>query len=133
MSFVELDDNDSGALIMVLASWDRDFKIWAYSFSYWQLLLRSAPKSPQDLRIDVLFSNVGRVNISAQISGLSIEVADFESERNRLGIGEVPDGQFKLLLLNCGPSYVLATQCQWHEDREWLDAPPRFGPLRGVS
>jgi hypothetical protein len=118
---------------MALASWDRDFKIWSYAFSYSQLLLRSAPKFEQDLRVDVLFSNVRHVNIPTRISRLSIEAADFEGERDRLGIVEVPDEPFSLFLVNGGPSFVLATQCQWHEDHEWVDAPSRFGPLRGVN
>ena len=117
----------------MIARWDRDFKIWNYSFSYSQLLLRSVPKSDQDLRVDVLFSNVRRMNVSAKFSGLSIEVGDFESERERLGVDEVPNDPFELFILNEGLSYVLATHCQWHEDHEWIDAPSHFGSFRGVS
>ncbi|MFH9823200.1 MULTISPECIES: hypothetical protein [Streptomyces] len=117
---------------MAIGQWDRDFKIWNYSFSYSSLLLRSAPKFDQDLRVDVLFSNVKRMNIPVKFAGLSIEDGEFEAERERLGIEEAPDEPFKLFLLNGGPSYVLATHCQWHEDHEWVDAPSRFGPFRGV-
>ena len=117
---------------MVIAEWDRSFKIWSYAFSYSQLLLRSAPKFDQDLRVEVLFSNVRRMNIQTQLSRLSIESADFESERENLGINEAPAEPFSLFLVNGGPSYIMATQCQWHEDREWVDAPSHFGPLRGV-
>ncbi|MEU3291370.1 hypothetical protein ABZ722_03290 [Streptomyces longwoodensis] len=118
---------------MEIAHWERNFKIWNYSFSYSQLLLRSVPRSDQDLRVDVLFSNVRRMNISTKLAGLSIETADFEAERVRLGIDDVPDEPFSLFLLNGGSCYVLATQCQWHEDHEWVDAPSRFGPFRGVA
>lgn len=117
---------------MALASWDREFKVWGYSYSYSQLLLRSVPKFDQDLRVDVLFSNVRFMNIPARFSRLYVDLANVEEERGRLGISDVPGEPFSLYVVNGGPYYVLATHCQWHEDHEWVDAPSHFGPVRGV-
>ena len=118
---------------MALAEWDRDFKVWSYAFSYSQLLFRSPPKFDDDLRVDVLFSNVRAMNIPTRLSGLKIEIADFSEMREHLNIGEVPNEPFELYVLNGGPHYILATQCQSHEDHEWVGAPSHFGPLRGVD
>jgi hypothetical protein len=120
-------------IILALASWDREFKVWCYSYSYSQLLLRSVPKFDQDLRVDVLFSNVRFMNIPARFSRFCVDLANFEEERDRLRIGDVPAEPFNLYVVNSETHYVLATHCQWHEDREWVDAPSHFGPLRGVK
>ncbi|MEU4926988.1 hypothetical protein AB0G54_10860 [Streptomyces yokosukanensis] len=118
---------------MELAHWDRRFKIWAFGFGYSRLLLRSIPKRDQDVRVEVLFSNVRQMNIAAQLPSLSIEEADFQEERNRLHIEHVPVEPFKLFILNHGQFHVLANSCEWHEDHEWIDAPSHFGPFRGVD
>ncbi|MBT2472007.1 hypothetical protein J7E97_30140 [Streptomyces sp. ISL-66] len=118
---------------MRLADWDREFRTWNYAFGYSQLLLRSTPEFDSDKRVDVLFSNVRRMNVPSEFSGLVIDEGDFASERERLGISSTPSEPFKLFILNGGDGYVLATHCDWHEDNEWVDAPSRFGPFRGVK
>lgn len=119
--------------LVVQVDWDREFKVWSYAFSYSQLLLRSVPQFEGDLRVDVLFSNVRHLNIAVKFRHLSIVEADLALEGERLGIVQVPSEPFRLFLINAGPSYVLANQCQWHEDHEWVGAPSHFGPLRGVD
>ncbi|MFI9231598.1 hypothetical protein [Streptomyces rimosus] len=118
---------------MLLADWDRSFRVWNYVFSYSQLLLRSAPRDDDDTRIEVLFSNVRHMNISAKMPHLAIAQKEFTEERNKLGIQVQPDEPFELFVLNEGAGYVLATHCQWHEDNQWLDAPSHFGPFRQVK
>ncbi|MEU6330678.1 hypothetical protein ABZ851_25870 [Streptomyces sp. NPDC047049] len=117
---------------MQLVEWERNFKTWNYSFSYSQLLLRSAPRHEGDTRVDVLFSNVRHMSIAAKMERLKIEQEDFEGARERLGITASPIEPFELFVLNQGAGYVLATHCQWHEDNEWIDAPSHFGPFRQV-
>jgi hypothetical protein len=118
---------------LILVEWDRAFELWSYAFSYSRLLLRSAPAFDKDLRVDVVFSNVEYLNIPARLTRLSIRQADFETEGARLGVTGPSDPASTLFLLNGGPFYVVATQCGWHEDHEWVGAPTHFAPFRGVE
>ncbi|MFI6475851.1 hypothetical protein ACIBL5_37140 [Streptomyces sp. NPDC050516] len=72
------------------------------------------------------------MSVPAKFEHLVIEEGDFERDRERLGINLAPIEPFKLFILG-GVGYILATQCDWHEDNEWVDAPSRFGPFRGVK
>ncbi|MFG2908708.1 hypothetical protein ACGF13_27015 [Kitasatospora sp. NPDC048286] len=117
---------------MRLIEWDREFRIWAYGFSYSRLLLRSAPRFDGDERIEVLFSNVHHMSISADMSSLSIDRIETPEESREFGIA-LPPAPKELFVLNSGAGYVIATHCQWNVDHEWLDAPSHFSPFRAVK
>ncbi|GEB50046.1 hypothetical protein [Streptomyces cacaoi] len=117
---------------MRIACWERDFRLWHYTFSYSQLLLRSAPRNDEDTRIDVLFSNVCHMSVPARLAGLTIEEDVPEGGLPEGAVAE-PGFPYKEFRLNGGLARVYATRCQWHEDHAWLDAPSHFGPLRGVK
>lgn len=121
-----------GRFLMRLVEWDREFRVWAYGFGYSRLLIRSAPRFDSDERIEVLFSNVKHMNISADMPHLEIDRADSKEELKGAGIPE-PSSSHAVFILNSGAGYVIATQCDWHADREWIDAPSYFAPFRGVK
>ncbi|MFD7013507.1 hypothetical protein [Streptomyces sp. NPDC059928] len=73
------------------------------------------------------------MSVPAKFERLVIDEGDFERDRELLGIVLTPSEPFKLFILGGGVGYVLSTQCDWHEDNEWVDAPSRFGPFRGVK
>ncbi|MEY9849854.1 hypothetical protein [Streptacidiphilus sp. MAP5-3] len=121
-----------GGFLVRLVEWDREFKVWAYGFSYSRLLLRSEPRFDSDERIEILFSNVQHMNISAEMANLKIDRVELREEFEAIGIGVPPEPHFAFSL-NSGAGYVIATQCDWHADREWIDAPSHFAPFRGVK
>jgi hypothetical protein len=112
--------------------WERDFKIWHYSFSWSRLLLRSEPGNDDDTRIEILFSNVVYMRIPTVLSGLEISEGLLSDVDLPQGVNEEPGRPCKVFHLNEGVGTVIATHCDWHEDNEWLDGPSSFGPMRGV-
>lgn len=122
----------AGERVMIRIEWKREFQIWNYAFSYSELLLRSAPRFDGDKRVDVLFSNVKYMNLSVHLSGLAVEEVETVGELPWEPLG-LPDEPFRCFLLNCGPEFIVANNLKWHEDHEWVDAPSRFGPFRGVQ
>ncbi|MFJ6695464.1 hypothetical protein ACIQM4_05275 [Streptomyces sp. NPDC091272] len=109
-----------------VAEWDRAFRVWHYSVSYRQLLLRSlTEESPS--RVDVLFSNVRFLHGATEWEQLEISVdPDFRAP----GSPAFHDVPGKWFVLNGGAGYLHATHCQWHEDDGNAMTPSRFGPLK---
>lgn len=58
----------------------RVFRVWAYSVSHRQLLLRSPSEDGHRTRIDVLFKDVGEMHIQTVASSLSIQEATVDSQ-----------------------------------------------------
>ena len=112
-----------------LVRWDRDFRIWHYTVSYSQLLLRSIDVAGFDTRIDVLFSNVAFMHMKRSMSRLYIDAAE---EWRPAGV-DVTEKRGRWYVINDGEFYVHATHCQWHEDQGDHHTPSRFGPLRGTE
>jgi hypothetical protein len=111
--------------------WERRFRVWHYTVSYSQLLLRSIGVEGFDTRIDVLFSNVYLMHLKPVLHRLHIDLETKEWSRDGL---DLPDGvKVNWYTINDGDAYVVATHCQWHEDQGDHHAPSRFGPLRGVE
>jgi hypothetical protein len=115
----------------LIASWRRDFRLWHYSVSYSQLLLRSLNAAAQPRRIDLLFSNVEHMRIDAKYDQLAIE--EVSSSDPRLGESGIQPKHGKIFLVNGGPHLVIATHCQWHEDEGGAHSASEFGPLRGTE
>ncbi|MEO3846279.1 hypothetical protein ABGB09_01300 [Streptomyces sp. B8F3] len=118
---------------MMLAGWDRNFKIWQYSFSWSRLLLRSEPRNDDDTRVEILFSNVIYMQIPTTLSGLEISEGALSDADLPQGVNEEPGRPCKVFHLNEGVGMVIATHCDWREDNEWANAPTPFGPMPGVS
>ncbi len=116
-----------------VAGWRREFRIWHYTVSYGQLLLRSLDVTKYATRIDVLFSNVKRMHVATKYEELIIQQIDSPTDLrlSEYGIQLPNDGS--IFLMNNGPDYVSATHCQWHEDEGGAHTPSRFGPLRGTE
>ncbi|WP_143227057.1 hypothetical protein [Actinomadura mexicana] len=111
-----------------LIGWSREFRLWHYSVSYSQLLIRSVNIERERTRIDVLFSNVRRILLSHEYAALVID---------QLGVGdsgrEVVEGHEEwqnVFLINGGPDFIVASHCKWHEDVGDARSPSHFGPLR---
>lgn len=116
-----------------IANWSRDFRVWHYSVSYSQLLLRSLDSEEFDTRIDVLFSNVQALHLPTSFDRLRIDQADTPEARSFLqeDLAEIPNGH--TFILNDSKYYVQATHCQWHEDKGGPRTPSKFGPFKGVD
>jgi hypothetical protein len=116
-----------------VAGWAREFRLWHYTVSYSQLLLRNMDAQQQPARIDVLFSNVGRMLVSSEYGELVIDEIDSPEDQELARLGIKFPGRGKVFLINGGPDYVAATHCQWHEDDGGAHSPSRFGPLRATE
>ncbi|WP_157594356.1 hypothetical protein [Streptosporangium amethystogenes] len=116
-----------------VAGWGREFRLWHYTVSYSQLLLRSIDINDSTKRIDLLFSNVERMQVSSEYNHLTIEefASSTDPKLSELGL-QVPKFG-KIFLINGGPDFVTATHCQWHEDDGDARSPSKFGPLRGTD
>jgi hypothetical protein len=114
-----------------IADWDRDFRVWHFTVSYSQLLLRSTKSDRRATRIDILFSNAYLMHLRPAFSQLRIDIAGPEWPREAVELPAGADADW--YVLNEGEGYVLATHCQWHEDDGDNHSPSRFGPFRGVE
>jgi hypothetical protein len=110
----------------LLAGWERPFRMWHYSVSYRQLLVRSlTEESPT--RVDVLFSNVRFMHMPTDWERFEVH----EGEGFEPPTLDIPAGTpGKWFVVNDGAGYVYATHCQWHEDEGSALTPSRFGPLK---
>jgi len=109
-----------------VATWERDFQVWAYSVSYSRLLLRSL-QDPSPSRVDVLFSNVMFMHLPTSFPRLRIRMA----EGRQFGGIDIPDSvKGNWYAINSDQSFVFAGHCQWHEDDGNFTSPSRFGPFR---
>jgi hypothetical protein len=115
-----------------LFSWRRKFRLWDYSVSYSQLLLRSVNLPDYETRIDVLFSNVRRVLLSYQYETLAVDSLEMGEVDNGLIGGGYEEWQ-RVFLINGGPDFIVASQCKWYEDVGDARTPSKFGPLRGTD
>lgn len=115
------------------ADWDREFRLWHYTVSYSQLLLRSIDTNESPKRIDLLFSNVEQMRINAEYSQLTIEEISSPSDPRSETFGFTLPKHGKIFLINGGPDFVAATHCQWHEDDGDSRSSSKFGPLRGTD
>ncbi|MBM7168436.1 hypothetical protein JQK87_08410 [Streptomyces sp. G44] len=118
---------------MQIASWERNFQVWHFTFSYAQLLLRSGQRDDMDKRIDVLFSRVRHMELPHELTELTIDELPVAEKDLPVGASIEYGVPCKLFLINGGIGKIYAGDCKWHEDYEWLDAPSHFGPLRGVK
>ncbi|MBL1096655.1 hypothetical protein [Streptomyces coffeae] len=116
-----------------LASWERSFRVWHYTVSYSQLLLRSVNIEGEESRIDILFSNVERMDIICDFETLAIEKISASEARSDFGLDIPRSATSHVFLLNHGDAYVQGTHCEWHEDLGGPRSPSKFGPLRGVE
>ncbi|MGO4418233.1 hypothetical protein AB4Z54_05585, partial [Streptomyces sp. MCAF7] len=81
-----------------LVEWRREFRIWHYTVSYSQLLLRSINVEGEESRIDVLFSNVGLMCVKSSFETLSIERVEIAEARGIIGMNvEFPDEGYVFL------------------------------------
>lgn len=110
---------------MPLARWERSFRVWHYSVSYQQLLLRSLTEN-SPTRVDVLFSNVNFMHIPTNFERFEVH----EDEQFTMPGVEIESPRGKWFIVNDGVGYIHATHCQWHEDEGNSMTPSRFGPLR---
>ncbi|QSY51418.1 MULTISPECIES: hypothetical protein [Streptomyces] len=116
-----------------LVEWERKFRIWHYSVSFSQLLLRSVNVDEHDSRVDVLFSNVKALHLPTSFDRLRIDRLE-GPEIQEVIHEELQDlGRTKVFLLNGAKFFVQATHCQWHEDIGGPSTPSRFGPFRRVE
>jgi hypothetical protein len=53
---------------------ERTFRIWNYTVSHSQLLLRSVKREHHDTRVDMLFKAVDRVDLPSTLAGLHVEL-----------------------------------------------------------
>lgn len=60
----------------------RNFRMWRYTVSHRQLLLRSTQTEDFPTRIDVLFKPVHWMNLPTQLTGLIFELADPEQAQS---------------------------------------------------
>ncbi|GAA1690415.1 hypothetical protein GCM10009765_44880 [Fodinicola feengrottensis] len=114
-----------------LASWDRPFGIWHYTLSHSTLLLRSIDPAQSPNRIDVLFTMVSRICLSEFYESLTIHLASTEEKASVLDEDLRSEPRARLYLINGGRDYVVASNCNWHEDEGDQHSPSAFGPLRG--
>ena len=116
-----------------VAEWDREFRIWHYTVSYSQLLLRSINVEGSETRIDVLFSNVSMMNLPSSLEHLRIDRLEPSDPQARAHEGVHQNRETSVYLLSGGEFYIYATHCEWHEDLGGTRTPSKFGPLRGVE
>ncbi|MEU0677026.1 hypothetical protein ABZ330_29825 [Streptomyces sp. NPDC006172] len=111
----------------VVTAWERPFRMWHFSVSYNQLLLRSISDDSSPARVDVLFSNVFFLHLPSTYPRLEI-CTDENFCPPDVRIPQGTRGQW--FTVNQGAGYVYATHCQWHEDEGSALTPSRFGPLK---
>lgn len=111
-----------------LAAWNREFRLWHYSVSYSQFLVRSVNIPGEETRIDVLFSNVRRILLSHEYEHLVIDRLDEGDAGFEVAAG-CEDWE-NVFLVNGGPDFVVASHFKWHEDVGDARSPSKFGPFR---
>lgn len=111
-----------------LVAWSREFRLWHYSVSYSQLLVRSVNVPDTETRIDVLFSNVRRILVGYEYETLVIDKLEMGDAGHEM-VNAYESWQ-KVFLVNAGPDFVIASHCQWHEDVGDARTPSKFGPFR---
>ncbi|MBD3005596.1 MULTISPECIES: hypothetical protein [unclassified Streptomyces] len=116
-----------------LVEWNRNFRLWHYTVSYSQLLLRSVNIEGTESRVDILFSNVNLMHVSNSFESLSIDRMEISEARDFLQLGTPLQNKGHIFLLNGGEFYVQGSHCEWHEDLGGPRTPSRFGPLRGIE
>lgn len=105
------------------------FQWWTYTPSHGQLLLRrvKSPKTPK--RIDVLFKNVGLVDLPTVFDDPKIQEIDASSIGSiskRLGaLGLYDKKVYRIRAVNCD-GHVVAGSVSWTEDEEEYDQPSRL-------
>jgi hypothetical protein len=114
--------------MLVSVSWERVFRAWHYSVSYSQLLFRSVDANKEPRRIDVLFSNVERMEVDSRYERFAVQELDaanvkWSQMRISMHRGAKP------FSINAGSGFVVATHCQWHQDDGDALSPSKFGPL----
>ncbi|MFD5780522.1 hypothetical protein [Streptomyces sp. NPDC126933] len=123
-----LNQDDHFAPGRVLFRSDRAFKVWAYSLSHSQLLLRSAPVDGGP-RIDVLFKPVEAIRTGMVYDGLVIRCATDE-ERARIVADTGKSGRNKrvhfLETSDGRTDYVISGAVGWATDNEDPRAPSRL-------
>ncbi len=98
----------------------RTFRVWAYSVSHRQLLLRSPSEEGGGTRVDVLFKGVDELHIQTVASGLSIQEAALDSE---LDSGQKHSPK-KFVLKSAGwIGFIVAGSVAVHEDNGSYDEP----------
>jgi hypothetical protein len=75
-----------------IISTERKFKLWHYNVSHGRVLLRSTKSANNPTRIDILFTDVQRIELNTTLENLSI-----------IEYGEVKDQSMEITsLLKCG-------------------------------
>jgi hypothetical protein len=114
---------------------ERGFRLWAYTVSHRQTLLRSPKEQPDaqgravETRVDVLFEAVTAMKIRADYEDLVIRVATpAEATAIRAGLPGAYFAYSRALLLESGgeTDYVIASSVWWHEDTLGWEEPSVF-------
>jgi hypothetical protein len=104
----------------ILISFQRRFQMWMYVVGHKQLLLRSTKDVINPTRVDVLFANVGAIDLPTAFDGLTIaEAPPEETDRLRLEPGAKNRLVGRKMYLIAGSDfsgYVIAGSATWHED-----------------
>lgn len=115
-----------------VGSWDRSFRIWAYSVSHSTLLLRGLDAERDPRRIDIVFLGVRAIHLRDEYRSFTLEKAEDLGGTGVLRIEHEAAEPVARYVVNGGPDYVIATNVAWHEDDGDHRTPSRFGPLRGT-
>ena len=111
----------------------RKFQIWSYSVSHSQLLLRSPKEdSAENTRVDLLFKNVGWINLPSILDDVIVsEISISEAGSVIAGIDSHLLRTRKLISLKSSTSvgFVIAGAFVWREDTgEYFEPSPLLQP-----
>ncbi len=102
-----------------LISYARHFQIWIYTVSHSQLLLRSNRSNERPTRVDILFKNVGHLDLPTVFDSLAItELSDAEIRETHAKLDPVIRLHRKVFAVR-GSGFsglVVAGAVSWHED-----------------
>ena len=98
-----------------LAQFRGRFQLWGYTVSHGQLLLRSPKSDERPTQIDVLFKNVGFIQLPIALDGLEIHLSKPTRLGAARGILVGPSRQLYELIGRNAVGYVTAGTCVWNE------------------
>lgn len=102
----------------MLLNFQRPFKIWVYSVSRSQLLLRSVKSDDFPTRIDILFGGVASINIPTEFFGLSLVEEVISKEVPSIGTSVLDSRKVYRLSGDSYEGSLVAFTCTWHEDEK---------------
>lgn len=99
---------------------DREFQVWAYTVGHGQLLLRSNRTAERSTRIDILFKDVGALNMPTILRDLTIAEATAEEFGLNRRIAE-SRRVFRVSSLDYLGFVVAGAVAMQEDDREYND------------